>query len=270
MKNVFIEGIQGMGKSTLLRQIIQEIPEFHVCQEGDYSPVELAWCAWMTEKEYCGIFNRYHSIQKDIQKNTVQEGNHYVVSYTKIITDIPNFHKELEKFEIYNGRKSLHDLEELILTRYGKFKDKGYLFECSFLQNIVEEFILFHQLNDDEIIAFYHRLYNSVEKESFLLLYLFSDNIEESTRIIRRERSDAQGNELWYPMMLNYLIHSPYGREHGYKGFQDLIFHLRHRQRVELRIINEVLHEHAMIIPAKQWNIREIINVIAQSSQGKQ
>ncbi len=42
MKNVFIEGIQGMGKSTLLNRINSAVPEFHVCREGDYSPIELA------------------------------------------------------------------------------------------------------------------------------------------------------------------------------------------------------------------------------------
>ena len=44
MKNIFIEGIQGMGKSTLLQAIAERLPELHVCREGDYSPVELSWC----------------------------------------------------------------------------------------------------------------------------------------------------------------------------------------------------------------------------------
>ena len=42
MKNIFIEGIQGMGKSTLLQSIAERLPELHVCREGDYSPVELS------------------------------------------------------------------------------------------------------------------------------------------------------------------------------------------------------------------------------------
>lgn len=59
MKNVFIEGIQGMGKSTLLNRIHAAVPEFRVCREGDYSPVELAWCAWMTQDEYEQVLKRY-------------------------------------------------------------------------------------------------------------------------------------------------------------------------------------------------------------------
>lgn len=251
-----------MGKSTLQQEIFTRVPELHVCREGDYSPVELAWCAWMTEEEYGTILKRYCSIEKEIAENTVREGKHAVVPYTKIITDIPGFHKELEQFEIYNGRKTLKDFEEIIISRYRQFSGAGYLFECSFFQNIVEELLLFQQLSDDEIVSFYRRLYDTIQKEHFLLLYLYSDKIEESTRIIQKERSDIQGNELWYEMMIKYLIHSPYGEQHGYKGVDDMIAHFKHRQQIELRIINEVIQDRAVILPAKKWKIEEIINML--------
>lgn len=34
MKTIFIEGIQGMGKSTLVNRLSNAVPEFHVCREG--------------------------------------------------------------------------------------------------------------------------------------------------------------------------------------------------------------------------------------------
>lgn len=95
MKNVFIEGIQGSGKSTLFNRIFNAVPAFHVCREGDYSPIDLAWCTWMSKEEYETVLKRYKPIQNEIIKNTFQEQGHFVVTYTKIITDIPNFHKEL-------------------------------------------------------------------------------------------------------------------------------------------------------------------------------
>lgn len=262
MKNVFIEGIQGAGKSTLAQSIFTKIPEFHICREGDYSPVELAWCTWMTEKEYHEILEKYGELRNEIIEKTVREENHYIVSYTRILTDIPGFHKDLERFEIYNGRKAFRDFAEIILSRYQKFSGTGYLFECSFMQNIVENLILFYQFSDDEIMAFYHRLYGMIKKEDFLLLYLYSDKIEENTQIIRKERSDDHGNELWYELMMQYLIHSPYGQQHGCKDFDDLAAHFRHRQQVELRIINEIAGERAVILPAKEWNIEKVINIV--------
>ncbi len=299
MKHIFVEGIQGMGKSTLLQALASKYPEYQVCREGDYSPVELAWCAWLTKEEYEAILERYAGIRDEIEKNTVietsdsdinnknivdenemsnaQDQEHYIVCYTKIITDIPGFHKDLERYEIYNGRKSFADMQKIILKRYERFfasfesgsgisckndcaedfkntsATNGYLFECSFLQNIVEDLILFHQLSDDEIVDFYKKLYAKVDKEKFILLYLYSDNLEESTSIIKKERSDAQGNEMWYPIMLEYLVTSPYGKAHGLKDFDDMVAHFRHRQQVEFRILKEVVGENAKVVPAKKW-----------------
>ena len=78
MKNVFVEGIQGMGKSTLINSIFTAIPEFHLCREGDYSPIDLAWCTWMSKEEYETVLKRYEPIQDEIIKNTVQEHEHFI------------------------------------------------------------------------------------------------------------------------------------------------------------------------------------------------
>lgn len=258
MKNVFIEGIQGMGKSTLLNSICAAVPAFRVCREGDYSPVDLAWCAWLSGEEYVRVLQSFKPLHDEIIQNTVQEQDHYIVTYTKIRTDVPGFYQELEKFEIYNGRKNLQDLKNLILARYRNFTGTDYLFECAFFQNIIEDLILFHQLKDDEIVDFYRELFDAVDKDQFVLLYLHSDGVEDSLRTIKKERCDPQGNEAWYQMMLDYLVHSPYGREHGYAGFEDMIAHFRHRQQLEMRIIREVLGDRAMILQAKNWKIDEI------------
>lgn len=262
MKNIFVEGIQGMGKSTLLQTIADSNPEYQVCREGDYSPVELAWCAWMNQEEYIRILGQYSPLRKEIEENTVKEGDHFVVTYTKILTDIPGFHKELERYEIYNGRRTLEELEQIVSMRYQQFHGNGYLFECSFLQNIIEDLILFHQLSDDDIVAFYQRLFQKIEKENFVLLYLFSDKLEESTRIIQKERSDNHGNPLWYPVMLEYLKNSPYGKKHHYQEFGDLIQHFKHRQQIELRIMDEILGDYAKILPAKEWKMEDMLALI--------
>ena len=252
MDNYFIEGIQGMGKSTLLQELAGKRPEYRVCREGDYSPVELAWCAWMDREQYGGVLERYKAIRSQIEANTFREGEHYIVTYTRIITDIPGFHRDLEQYEIYNGRRSLEELERIVFERYERFHGSGYLFECAFLQNIVEDLILFHQLSDEEILDFYRRLYAVMPREHFRLLYLYSDKIAENIRIIQRERSDDQGNQLWYPLMMEYLENSPYGKHHGCGEFEDLISHLQHRQQVELRIVREIVGDRARILPAKE------------------
>lgn len=262
MKNIFVEGIQGSGKSTLVNNIYKSMPKLSICREGDYCPVDLAWCAYMFKEEYEAVLEKYSPIKDDIVKNTVKEQEHYIVSYTKIITDIPGFHKDLENYEVFNGRKTLPELKQIIFARYKNFTGEGYLFECAFFQNIMEDLILFHMLSDEEIMDFYRELFAKVDRERFLMLYLYADNLEESIEVIRKERSDEVGNELWYQMMLQYLVTSPYGAKNGCSTFQDLIKHLKHRQQLELAIIREVLGENAVVLTSKEYDVEQVMELV--------
>ena len=260
--NLWIEGLQGSGKSTLLQEIVNLYPLLKVCREGDYSPVELAWCTWLDAEQYNMVLSRYETISEEIKQHTVREVDHFIVMYTQILTDIPGFHRDLEQYEIYNGRKSFAEIKEIVTSRYRTFRDTGYVFECSFLQNLTEDLILFHEKSDEEILALYREFFATLDKESFRLVYLYSDNIEENIRIISQERSDTNGTPLWLPMMLEYLKNSPYGLRHKLEYFDDLITHLRHRQELELRIIKEVIGERAVVLKAKQWTREELSAIL--------
>lgn len=263
MKNIFIEGIQGAGKTTLVNEISKLNPKLHVCREGDYNPIDLAWCALMSEKEYEQIIEKYNDLEEEIQKNTVREKEDYIVTYTKIHADIPGFYKVLENYEVYCGRKTWPKLKEIILERFRGFTQTGYLFECAFFQNIVEDLILFHMLSDEEIVDFYRELFRVAGAQEFLLFYLHTDGLEESINIIKSERCDDEGNEMWFQMMLEYLTNSPYGRKHGCKSWEDLIHHFKHRQELELFIIKEVLGEKAVVLPAKEYDRKLVLSLVA-------
>lgn len=262
MKNIFVEGIQGSGKSTLVNNISKWNSKLHVCREGDYSPVDLAWCALMTEEEYEVILEKYNSIQDEIMKNTIKEQEKYIVTYTKIITDIPGFYEDLERYEVYNGRKTLTELTEIILTRFQNFTDTGFLFECALFQNITEDLILFHMLGDEEIIGFYRQLFQYIDRKNLLLFYLYSEALEENIRVIRKERCDEDGNEVWYRMVLEYFVNSPYGKKHGCSDLDDLVNHFKHRQALELRIVKEVLGEQAVILMSKGYDEERIRQLV--------
>lgn len=262
MKNIFVEGIQGAGKSTLVNGICEAVPGLKVCREGDYSPVELAWCARMQKNEYEKILAKYPALREDIIEHTVRENGHCIVMYTQIRTEQREFYEELEGYEIYNGRRTLSEIKEIVCSRYASFRGTGYLFECAFFQNLVEDMILFHLMSDEEITDFYRKLYTKVDKEQFLLLYLYSENIEENIQIIRKERCDEEGREVWFQMMLEYFVNSPYGQKYGCSTEEDLIAHFMHRQQLELTIIREVLGEKAIILPSKGYDIEEIAKLI--------
>ena len=257
--NYFIEGIQGAGKSTLVSRLAEKLPGYRVFHEGDYSPVELAWCAYLTKEQYQSILEKYTDIAEALKKNTTIEPDHrYVLTYTRVITDIPGFHKDLEQYEIYNNRIKREEFEEIIMSRFGRWNGQKQIFECSIFQNIVEDQILYYELPDQEILDFYRCLKQKIEKQDFRIIYLDVEDIAEGLSIIRKERVDNDGNEMWYPLMMEYLKNSPYGLHHGWKDFDDLVSHLEHRKSVELMILKEVFPEQALILRSKDYDLSEL------------
>ena len=60
--NYFVEGLQGSGKSTLVGKLSGIHPDHKVFREGDYSPIELAWCAYVNKETYNEVLEKYNDI----------------------------------------------------------------------------------------------------------------------------------------------------------------------------------------------------------------
>ena len=256
--NYFIEGLQGAGKSTLVQKLSAHLPEYTVFREGDYSPVELAWCTYATEAQYQNVLTQYPSLAEEIRAKTVTEGQHKIICYTQILTDVPDFHRSLEKLEIYNGNLDRMSFEAVVLERFGRWNGEGQIFECSVFQNIIENQILYLGMRDEEILDFYRRLEKILHGRPYRILYLDVEDIAGAIGVIRKERSDDAGNELWFPMMLRYLEESPHGKACGLSGFAGLLAHLEHRRNLERRIIDEIFREQTVMLRAKAYRFDEV------------
>ncbi len=66
--NYFVEGLQGSGKSTMVQKLSKVHPDYTAIREGDYSPIELAWCAYVDEDRYQEILEKYETIRGLIEK----------------------------------------------------------------------------------------------------------------------------------------------------------------------------------------------------------
>ena len=259
MKNhIFIEGLQGNGKTTLLRRLSQKFPEYKAYYEGDISPAELAWCSYMTAEQYEKALQKYPHVEQEIKQYMKQEGDRYIVAYTRILADMREFYEWMESFEIYNGRVPFEQFHDVIMKRYRALETGKNLFESSFFQNNIETMMLYYQMNEQEIVEFYQEAYEILQPKGFQILYLQSENIRENILQIKKERCDEKGVELWYPLMLRYLQESPYGKVHGFEGFEDVIEHFERRAAIEERIIREVLKEDCTVLKAKQYRLEEI------------
>lgn len=259
LNNIFVEGIQGSGKSTLVNKLQKDIPEYTVYREGDLSPVELAWCSYMTKEQYEKVCKQYKDISIELEAHTVTEEDKKITAYTQILTDIQGFHKFMEQFEIYNGNIKFKQFKKIILERYAKLYGGGSIFECSFFQNSMECMLLYYQMCETEIIDFYSEAFDILKSKNFKLLYINAVDIENTIDTIKKERIDDQGNEIWFTLMLQYLENSPYGIEHNLHGFGDLISHLKRRRDIEIKIVNEIIGKKAFIISSKNYDINKII-----------
>lgn len=262
MTNIFIEGIQGAGKSTLLNKLQKEMTGYKAYREGDSSPVELAWCSYLTMEQYQDVENRYPDLCMELKAHTITEGNRKITAYTRILTDIPGFHKFMEGYEIYNGNIGFPEFQEIILSRYASFHGSGNIFECSFFQNSIECMMLFYQMSDKEIIAFFERVYNILKSKEFRMIYLSVPDVEQAIMHIKKERVDEKGQEMWFPLMLQFLKESPYGRANNKNSFDDLICHLEHRIALEGEIIEKIIGKKALIVEGKNYDIEEIYSFI--------
>ena len=257
--NYFVEGLQGSGKSTLVRKLSELHTDHTAVREGEYSPVELAWCAYVGEDKYRELLEKYSEIRSMIEERSFIEGNKHIICYTKIITDVPGFHKDLEQYEIYNGRIDYEDFKTIVLERYKAWDQDKMIFECSLFQNIVEDMILFRCFSDDEIMEFYKLVRDTLEGKDYRIVYLQSSDIRANLEVIRKERSDDQGNEMWFPLMCRYFDESPYAIKNGKQGMDDLIRHFEHRQQLELQICDEVFQGRCTILSSKNYTDQELL-----------
>ena len=251
-----------MGKSTLSNRLAQNLTDYHVYHEGDISPVELAWCSYMTKEQLDEKIKKYPDFAEEIKQKTKQEGEYFITAYTRILAEQRAFYEDMEAHEIYNGRVSFAFFHDVIMKRYQNFAEKGCIFECSFFQNSIESMMLYYQMSEEEIVAFYKEAYALLKDKSFLMLYLDSEHVRENIMQIKKERSDEQGNEMWYPLMMNYLKESPYGKAHHWAGLDDMIAHFERRRKIERRVIDEVIKEDCMILSAREYDLNQVLDCI--------
>ena len=109
--NYFIEGLQGSGKSTLVRKLSELHSDYTAVREGEYSPVELSWCAYMDETAYHGILEKYPDLRQSIEEKTVSEGDRKIICYTKI----------------WNNMKYITIVFHMMISNPSSFHDTGHV-----------------------------------------------------------------------------------------------------------------------------------------------
>lgn len=260
--NIFIEGIPGSGKTALLNTLAERLPNYNIFREGDISPVELAWCAYMREEQYEKALVDMADFSNEIQEKTIREKADFITSYTKIITENHQFYKYMGRYEVYGGRRDPLEFQRIIFQRFGAFHSSGNIFECSFFQNIIEEHMLFSGFSDGQIVEFYKEIISLLEMTKFKLIRLVPDDIEGCIRAIKRERRNEKGEEVWYQLMMSYLIGSPFGKTHGSSDFEDMITHFKRRIELENEVIKWIPGPCRLTVQSKNYEVDGILRAL--------
>lgn len=258
-RNIYLEGVPGSGKSTLLGMLEREYPECRCCREGDLSPVELAWCAYLDGEQYRAALAKYPGLAPQIKANTAQEGEQFIVAYTRVKAEDGAFYPFMEQYELYGGRRSEEEFRRIVLERLAAFTDRGYVFECSFFQNIIDELLLFRLYSTERIVAFYREMTARMNLDAFRLIRLTPRDLAASLDHVRRERVDDQGRQAWYEAMLDYLAGSPYGVRRGGMDFDGLLEYFRARMAAEDAVLGTLPAGCFLNVRSREYALDDVI-----------
>ena len=122
--------------------------------------------------------------------------------------------------------------------------------------------MLYLMMTEHEILDFYKELKNILSDKLYKIIYLDMDDISNGINIIRKERCDNNGNEIWFPLMIQYMEESAYGKKYHLRGLEGLLWHMERRKALEHRIIDEVFRKNTVILKAKNYRMEDILKLL--------
>lgn len=254
---ILVEGIPGSGKTTIAKRISEYLAEkkpTSFYEEGDGHPADLAWCSCIPENRFEEIISRYPEYEKPMREHGYQEQGYFIVPYTRFAIENPDFWHTMESFEVYDNRVGFDTFVELHLNRWTKFGkeaavvDEYTVFECAFLQNHVNELLLFHNSSGQAITDYLRKLIATVEELRPVVIYLNQSEVYETIRRASDARIDDQGNRIWMERVTDYISNSPYGQLHQLSGFEGMVQYFEDRMELEKEILS--------LLPVKTYIIQ--------------
>jgi hypothetical protein len=271
---ILIEGIPGSGKSTIasrLKDYLQNTGiKVKLYSEGDAHPADLAWNAVIQTSDYEKLLIDYPKYAEIIRKNTQFEENYAIVAYIKLElgTEENELMSYFEAHEVYDGKVSLNTFKKLHLKRWDQFAkniddNSIIIFECSYLQNHINELMGFHNKDMEFIMDYMTDLIKTVERLSPKLIYLAQPNVHETIERVAKERvsPDKSKWQDWIDRVISYVETSQYGIKHNLKGFEGVVEFFNSRKEIELTVIKKLPMDKA-IINNLEYNWNEVFNQV--------
>ena len=257
-KLIMVEGIPGSGKSTTAFEIKKyfdsiNIPARLYLESDCCNPSDYAWISVIDGDDYARLIKDYPEYDQVLKEYTEKDEGYILVLYQKMRTEsgvqLPDgIMSFLNSHEPYDGRVPLDKFQELHLNRYLRFSGKAAkmeginIFESSFLQNQVNELLIFHDISRDLIVQYLCRLAQNLKALKPVLIYLSQPDVSMTLRRAADERRsrDKSLSPDWIDYVINYISGSLFGRKNNLQGFEGAAEYFRRRKEVEMEAIRRV------------------------------
>lgn len=253
-KVIIIEGLPGIGKSTLLHDQYKLLHLSHRCacyQEETTQPLDLFRQAVLPKNCLADEVEKFISqhpncrpaLEQWLHHNAYTIGGYFIVAYTQVEgVSIPvrQFATQLKCYDVGDGRCSFEEYAcyHKMVWRY--FAENiydpqtVYLSEGSLFHNQLFDLIGFYKLSDSQLCTYYKALLSQSEGIDIRLVFIRADN---TASLLRQTCQKRPG---WYNQLEQWLAYAPWAKENvlrGELGMQSLYNEI---QRVHLLLQKEL------------------------------
>lgn len=216
-KLIFIEGVSGVGKSTMVQTLQKELTDLGYkvksYLEGDYTnPIDFYRTAYFTTLEYEKLCCKYSCYIEIINENTIKADGIRLIRYANgkdYIFEEPMLSTLIENEFCYHPKKIIA-IDEFISTykkiwnNYQKSLDGSLdfvIFDGSLLHHPLNDIMNNYHITGEQAVPFIESLLNAVKLTEKYIFYLKTDNIslqlEKAYKDRQRPEPTSKQIEFW-------------------------------------------------------------------------
>lgn len=255
MKNklFIIEGLPCTGKSTTSRFVadilLKEGHTVSYYDEGTLEhPADYEFHAFITSNDLQILSSEEMQHVKNIG---VKKNSGLLISLSKVNGEL--FDKIIP-FKIYDCLPWQIE-KSIMLNHWAEFakqvyaEDSIYVFNCCFLQNPLCEMMMRFNFPYEDIQEHIINIFEYIKTLNPVVIYLQNSKVKERISEIAEERDDE-----WLKSVIDYHTSQGFGKANCFEGFDGYISCLEERQKIELKILEQLPMDKIIIdTPFENW-----------------